>query len=141
MRFRWANLLVMSGVCAAAVGRAFPAEPAASDPVVQDRALWEMGLVGAASYLPDYPAADHSRLKWVAAPYGVYRGKIMRADRDGARARFLRTRFYELDLGVAASFATRSKDNPARLGMPDLDYLLEMGPRMSVTLARLGDRG
>ncbi len=113
----------------------------AEPPTPTDRALWELGIVGAGSYLPDYPAAEQSRAKWIIAPYGVYRGKIVRADRDGARASFVRTRFYEGELSIAASFATRSNGNRAREGMPDLDYLLEFGPRLSLTLSRLGGKG
>jgi outer membrane protein len=117
------------------------AEVARADPPDAEHALWEAGIVGAVSYVPDYPAASHSRLKWVAAPYGVYRGKIVRADREGARARFLHGDAYDVDLGLAASFASRSKDNPEREGMPDLDYLLELGPRFSLSLARLAGSG
>jgi len=142
MRKQHSKFLILVLLCAAASAE----EPSSTPPAAavispSDRALWEAGLAGAGSYLPDYPAADHSRAKWIVAPYLVYRGKIMRADRDGARASFLRTRFYEIDLGIAASFATRSKDNPAREGMPDLDYLLELGPRLSFTLCNFGGRG
>jgi MipA family protein len=115
--------------------------PPVAGPILQDRSLWEAGVVGAISYLPDYPAADQSRGKWIVAPYLVYRGNIMRADRDGARASFLRTRFYEIDLGIAASFASKSEDNGAREGMPDIDYLLELGPRLSITLSEFKGQG
>ncbi len=106
-----------------------------------DLALWEIGMVSGGSYLPDYPAADQSRPKWIVAPYGVYRGKVMRADREGARARLVKTRTYDVDIGIAASFASRSKDNDARRGMPDLDYLLELGPRFCATLWQFGNQG
>jgi MipA family protein len=142
---RGINLFCLFAFCGAVANADTPpsASPVASDPgsVLTDRALWEAGIVGAVSYLPDYPAADQNRAKWIAAPYLVYRGKIMRADRDGARASFLRRKYYEVDLGIAASFATRSKDNRAREGMPDLDYLLELGPRLSVSLSDLGGNG
>ncbi|OGR91880.1 MAG: hypothetical protein A2992_08180 [Elusimicrobia bacterium RIFCSPLOWO2_01_FULL_59_12] len=103
--------------------------------------LWEAGIVGGGGYLPDYPAAGQNHLKGIGAPYLVYRGKIMRADREGARALLLRAREAEVDLGVAASFGSRSKDNRAREGMPDLDYLVELGPRLSLTLSTLGGKG
>lgn len=139
------RLRVMLAVLIFRVGAAFAQGPvlpsSGTAPAAQDRALWEVGLVAAGSYLPDYPAAGESHAKWVAAPFFVYRGKVMRADRDGARASVLRTKVYELDLGVAASFASKSRDNDARRGMPDLDYLLELGPRVNLSLTDFGGRG
>ena len=35
------------------------------------------------------------------------------------------------------SFAAEPDDNDARRGLPDLDYLGELGPRLQITLARL----
>lgn len=115
----------------------------AEDPPVpeRDNALWEVGVIAADLYLPDYPAAGQKHAKWLAAPYGIYRGRILRADREGARARLLHGRRLDLEMSFAASFATRSKDNAARAGMPDLDYLVEVGPRLSTLLSRLGGRG
>ena len=134
-------IFLICGVASAAE-KSGPA-PAAelSDYSLQDQSLWEAGVAGAYSYLPDYPAAEQSHAKWIAAPYLVYRGKILRADREGARASFLRRRSYEVDLGLAATFASSSKDNAARQGMPDLDYLLELGPRFNWSLSDLGGWG
>src|SRR5687768_9470385 len=57
------------------------AQPAAtSEPSLYERSLWEAGVVGGGGYLPDYPAAEQNHFKWIAAPYLVYRGRIMRAD-------------------------------------------------------------
>src|SRR5438105_3054277 len=91
----------------------------AQDPEVTERdsALWDAGIIGADLYLPDYPAAGQTHAKWIAAPYLIYRGKILRADREGARARLVHGRRVDVEMSFAASFATRSKDNDAREGM------------------------
>ena len=140
-------LIALSGVLRADEVPAPAAAPAPSPEIglaeasVQGRSLWEAGVIGADLYQPDYPAAGQKHAKWLAAPYLIYRGRILRADREGARARLVRGRWADVEMSFAASFATRSKDNDARTGMPDLDYLLEMGPRVSVLLSRLDGRG
>lgn len=99
--------------------------------------LWELGLAGISGYGPDYPAADESRLHGIVIPYFIYRGDIFRAgDKGIARGRFVHTDRLEFDLSLDGSFDTESDDNDARRGMPDLDYLFEVGPRLQIRLAR-----
>lgn len=104
------------------------------------RPLWEFGVGVAALRLPDYRGSDQSSALWLPLPYGVYRGKWLRADREGARAVLFDTRSVEVDLSLAASPPTRSKDNRARAGMPDLKPALEIGPNVNLTLVRSNDR-
>ena len=54
----------------------------------------------------------------------------------GLRGRLARERNWELDISVDGSFSADSGDNKARKGMPDLDWLGELGSRLQVTLAR-----
>ncbi len=104
------------------------------------RPLWELGIGVGALRLPDYRGADQSRTLWFPVPYGVYRGKWLRADREGARAVLLDTQSVEVDLSVAALPPTRSRDNVARAGMPDLTAAVEFGPNVSLTLLGSDDR-
>ena len=104
------------------------------------RPLWEWGIGVASLRLPDYRGSDQSSTLWLPLPYGVYRGKWLRADREGARAVLFDARSLEVDVSVAASPPTRSKDNAARAGMPDLKPALEFGPNANLTLVRSGDR-
>lgn len=137
----------MAGLNRAAIGCAslalvlFVSSSGWADVNAGEHSLWELGLAAAGAYMPDYPAAAQNRGKWIVAPYGVYRGRIVRADREGARARLVHTKLYEMDLSIAASFASRAKDNDARQGMPDLDYLFELGPRLTFGISELGGRG
>ena len=88
-------------------------------------------------YIPDYPAADQNHLDGIALPYVVYRGDFLRAgDKGIVRGRFIKSRNVELDVSLSGSFPVESDDNDARRGMPDLDYLAEVGPRLQWTLAR-----
>jgi MipA family protein len=94
--------------------------------------LWEIGVVGGGGYLPDYPAADENSVQAIGLPYAVYRGPVFRlGDRGAARGILTDSETIEIDLGVDAAFPVDSDDNDAREGMADLDYLLEVGPRIT----------
>lgn len=112
--------------CALAAASALPA---AAEP------LWELGLGAASLHLPHYRGSEQSHNWLLPVPYAVYRGPILRADRDGARAVLFDSQRVDLDLSLAASAPTRSRDNRARSGMPDLAPTIEFGPNLNVTLA------
>lgn len=101
--------------------------------------LWEVGLVGVVGWLPDYPAADQNHLRWLVVPRVVYRGPILRLGEKGLiRGLLVETERLELDVSLTGSFAADADDNRARRGMPDLDWLGEIGPRLTIGL--LGER-
>ena len=98
-----------------------------------DLPLYEVGLAGAVFYLQDYPAADQGRLRALALPYVYYRGKVLRADDEGGiRGKVMEKDRIEFDLSASAAFPANSEDNKARGGMPDLDWIGEVGPRLRV---------
>jgi outer membrane scaffolding protein for murein synthesis (MipA/OmpV family) len=124
---------------ASAAGGAFAADEAVAPlgGVVVQRApapLWEIGLGAAVLKLPDYRGSDESRTYLLPLPYLVYRGDWLRADRDGARALLVKAERVKVDLSVAASVPTRSRDNAARAGMPNLPGALEVGPNVNLEL-------
>lgn len=108
----------------------------ATMPAHADAPLWELGLGMAALRLPHYRGADQSRNWLLPVPYAVYRGRILRADREGARALLVDTAPLQIDLSASASAPTSSRDNEARRGMADLDPTLELGPNANLALAR-----
>ncbi len=113
-------------VCAPVVARAQQALP-----------LWELGVVVGAGYLPDYPAADEYSARVVPLPYFVYRGQVFRSEESGlVRGRFVNTARIEFDVSLAGALDVKSADNVARAGMPDLDWMGQIGPRLQITLAR-----
>ena len=107
-----------------------PVENLNSKPDSNGRPLWQFGIGGGAGAGPHYPASDQSSLKILAAPTFRYRGRIMRADDDGTRARIVRFENSEVDVSGAASFPVSSSDNNARRGMRQLDWIGEVGPRL-----------
>jgi len=84
--------------------------------------------------LPHYRGSDQSHLWLLPVPYGIYRGELFKADRDGARATLIDGERSELNLSLGASAPTFSKDNRARQGMPDLAPTVELGPVWNLTL-------
>lgn len=99
------------------------------------RPLWELGLGVAGLSLPDYIGSDQSSFYALPLPYIVYRGTFLKADRDGARALLFDSQRVKVDVSVAASTPTRSSNNDARAGMPNLKGTFELGPNLNVTLA------
>lgn len=109
---------------------------AAAAPAGAEQPLWELGLGVAGLSVPHYRGSDQNHHWVLPVPYGVYRGDILRATRDGARAVLLETERFDFDISVSASPPTRSSDNDARSGMPDLDAAVEIGPSLKLKLAR-----
>ncbi|WP_331344812.1 MipA/OmpV family protein [Cellvibrio sp. UBA7661] len=95
---------------------------------------WELGLgVGAVSG-PDYRGSDEYRSFISPIPYFVYRGKIIRSDRDGVRGNFLRTDQYEFTVSASASITPETDKSTLREGMPELGSTLELGPSLNINL-------
>jgi outer membrane scaffolding protein for murein synthesis (MipA/OmpV family) len=97
--------------------------------------LWEVGVIAGAVSTPAYPASNERNQRALALPFFVYRGEVLRADRNGVGARLLHTERVEFDIGFAASLPASSNDVALRQGMPDLGTLIEFGPRLKVELA------
>ncbi len=95
---------------------------------------WELGLgIGAVSG-PDYRGSDEYRTFISPIPYVVYRGKIIRTDRDGVRGNFLRTDQYEFTFSASASITPDADKNELREDMPELGSTLELGPSFNINL-------
>ena len=99
------------------------------------RPLWELGVGIAGVRLPDYRGSDQSRVYALPLPFIVYRGQWLKADREGARALLFDSERVKVDVSLAATTPTRSRNNAAREGMPDLAATAEIGPNLNLTLA------
>jgi outer membrane scaffolding protein for murein synthesis (MipA/OmpV family) len=108
---------------------------AATPALAQDKPLWELGLGVGALSLPHYKGSDQQRTWILPVPYVIYRGPILRADRQGARAVLVDGSRLDVDVSIGGSAPTRSKNNEARAGMPDLKSALEVGPNVNWRLA------
>ncbi len=121
-----------------------PARPVAADQTptptitstgMRQRPLWELGVGVGGLSLPDYRGSDQSHVYSFPVPFFIYRGTWLKADREGTRALLVNTDRIKLDVSLGASPPTRTSDNNARAGMPNLPGTFEIGPDLNITLA------
>lgn len=98
--------------------------------------LWELGVLSAGISQQAYPGSDEQVQRATLLPFGIYRGRLLRADGDTAGLRAIKTDSFELDIGFAGAFGAGGQGVDARRGMSRLGTLLEFGPRARW---RLGD--
>ena len=96
--------------------------------------LWELGLGVATVRFADYRGSDQNSAYVLPLPFVAYRGRFLRADRDGTRAILFAGHRVIVDVSVSAATPTRSKGSDARAGMPDLPGTFEIGPNLNVEL-------
>jgi MipA family protein len=84
--------------------------------------------------MPDYRGFDESRYYVLPYPYVVYRGDILKVDREQISGRIFKTDNLLLDISIFGSVPVRSSENTARSGMPDLDPTFEIGPSLNIKL-------
>ena len=104
-----------------------------------ERPLWEFGLGVGALVFDDYRGASSMHAYPLPVPYFIYRGQILRADRDGIHGRFLNQRYVEFDLSANATAPVFSRNSAPRAGMPNLDSTVELGPSLIWHLWRAED--
>jgi outer membrane scaffolding protein for murein synthesis (MipA/OmpV family) len=102
----------------------------------QQLPVFEAGIAGGGGWLPAYPASDQNRWRGLAVPYIIYRGSVFRADDNGLRARASLADGIELSVSASGGVNASSDDVTARQGMPDLEWLGELGPNLRFTLWR-----
>jgi hypothetical protein len=108
--------------------------PAVAQSTAASLPLWEIGGFWVGVSQQAYPGSDQQVNRGLGLPFLVYRGQFLRADRETAGLRAIKTPRFELDIGVAGSFGESSDDIEARQGMPDLGTLVEFGPRVKWNL-------
>jgi len=117
---------------------------ARAEPPLEELPLWELGFGAGVLHTPDYPSSSESRTRAIALPYMVYRGDVLRmGDGQAARAVAAESSRFELSMSFDAAFDARSDRNDLREGMPDLDFLFEVGPQLRLKLGsyEFNDKG
>jgi outer membrane scaffolding protein for murein synthesis (MipA/OmpV family) len=107
--------------------------------MAQEKPLWELGLGIASVTLPAYRGAVESSTDILPLPYVVYRGKYVKADKDGIRGVLFDSDLLEINLSVAASPPVNSRKVKVRQDMPDLSSSVELGPSMDIKLWQSSD--
>ncbi len=115
-------------------------ESAAADEADELPALWELRLAGFGRSAPSYPGAEDADLTILPIPIPVYRGSFLRFGENldqVARGEIAETKRLRLGIDLQFTFGEDSADIPVRTGMPDLDFMIELGPELEI---RLTDR-
>lgn len=104
------------------------AAPAFAEQVPQ----WEAGAGMEVIDIPQYRGSNERRNYLLPVPYFIYRGNVLKIDRQRVRGLFYHNDYAELDFSVNGSVPVN--DSVVRRGMPDLDPTLEIGPSLNFYL-------
>ncbi|MGH8137372.1 MAG: MipA/OmpV family protein [Steroidobacteraceae bacterium] len=103
-----------------------------------EKPLWDLGLGVGTVIFQDYRGADTAHAYVLPLPYLYYRGKFLRADRNGIRGRLFNQDWIELNISM--NVTTPVRRNAARAGMPDLRSTVEIGPSLDLHLWKSQDQ-
>lgn len=93
---------------------------------------WEVGAGAAYIDFPHYRGSNERQTYALPIPYVIYRGDLLKVDRQRVRGMLFHTETAELDVSVNGSVPVMN--NGARQGMPNLDPTLEIGPALNISL-------
>lgn len=95
----------------------------------------EFGVAAAGLQVPAYPASSVTNERQFFVPWFIYRSDNVQVKDGGVELLAYESDRLKIDLGVGGSLNADTSDTPLREGMPDLDFLLELGPRFNVPLS------
>jgi outer membrane scaffolding protein for murein synthesis (MipA/OmpV family) len=95
-----------------------------------DLPRWEVGIGGGVASIPQYMGSDERYTLAVPLPFIIYRSKRLNFDRNGLRVNLFGTDELFVDASLKLGLAVKN-DNLARSGMPDLNFILQAGPRIN----------
>lgn len=104
-------------------------------------ARWELGLGLAGLSLPEYRGSDQRKNYLLPSPYIVYRGERVAVDRRGMRGLLFASESVALNISADFGVPVDSQKNGVRAGMPNLDFMLHLGPSLEFTLHEERDHG
>jgi outer membrane protein len=129
----WVPSLIFAGDEVSKSSENYPDIPALALGL-KNRPRWEIGVGAGHIRGYDYPASrDHNR-RTIALPFFIYRTQSIRFGGGGIRAVAIENPRIKLDLSVGGSLNANSSGGGVREGMPDLDFLFEIGPQLEVLL-------
>ncbi len=99
--------------------------------------LWELRLAAFGQHAPAYPASSEPNLTLLPIPIPVYRGSFLNFGENldqVARGEIAETRRLRLGIDLNFTFGEDSSEIAVRQGMPDLDFMLEIGPELEIKL-------
>lgn len=99
----------------------------------------EYGVAGAGIQTAAYPSSSIDIQRQFFAPWFIYRSDKVQVKDGGVKLIAYQSDKITIDLGIGGSLSADTSETPLRDGMPDIDYLLELGPRFDVPLRDSSD--
>lgn len=103
------------------------------------RPLWEVGAGAVVLNLPNYRGSDVRQTYVLPLPYLIYRGDVLRLDREGLRGLLFDSERVQVNVSLNGSLPVSSDDDRTRRGMDDLNPTVELGPTVNLHLWRSAD--
>lgn len=112
----------------------------ADETFAQTQPKWELGIGLGGLSIPHYRGSDQ-RADYIAPiPYFRYSGKRLKVDKEGGHFYFYNSETIKFDISTAFALPVDSEDNRARVGMNNLDAVIELGPRLKLSLYQSEDK-
>jgi outer membrane scaffolding protein for murein synthesis (MipA/OmpV family) len=111
-------------------------EPSTDTQNYEELPLWELGLGIGGLNQPYYVGTKQDRTFAFPVPVPIYRGKVIKSDDEGVRAELFNSDRLKLEFSLDFNLAVDSNDVDLRIGMPDIDSRLQIGPSLEVKLAK-----
>ncbi len=102
--------------------------------VTVQKPRWEFGLAGAALQVPAYPSSSIDNRRNFFLPWFVYRSDKVRLQGGALKLVAVENSRVTVDVSLGGSLNADSASTPLRAGMPDLDFLFEIGPKVDLRL-------
>lgn len=107
---------------------------AGDNDILNDKDIeWDLGL-GAGNFSYNlYPGAHSTNQLVIPVPYFTFRSPRLEIDR-GIRGFLYSSEHFVLDISADFGLPAESDDTVARKGMPDLDFMVQLGPSLEFPL-------
>ena len=112
----------------------------AAEEISETTPKWELGIGIGGLSIPHYRGSDQTSNYFAPIPYFRYSGKRLQVDKEGGRFYFYNSDTIKLDLSTAFALPVDSDDNRARVGMDNLNAVIELGPRLQFSLYESEDK-
>ena len=96
--------------------------------------LWELGVGFGAIHQSYYTGTKQTRQFAFPTIVPTYRGKVFKSDDEGIRAQLFKSDRIKLDLSADLNLSIDSDDIDLRLGMDDIENIVQFGPSFEVLL-------
>ena len=94
---------------------------------------YQLGLGAGVVTYPSYIGSKSTNQLFTPVPYIRYQGEKTTIGKGGISRKLFDNNNLDLDLSLGASLPVDSDNAKRREGMPNLDFALELGPRLSYT--------